>query len=134
MLRLEQSNFLEKPKEASYPTNEKGLKGKSQQKSSGRWTKEEHLRFVEGLKKFGKNWKSIEEYVGTRNGAQVRSHAQKYFNKLGKDGLPNFEDTNLQIVKKSEEVIRKTSGSSLDTNDSDHGFITNKHFAKVNRS
>ena len=41
-----------------------------------------------GLFKFGKNWKMIEEVVGTRMCSQVRSHAQKYFikmNKLAKD-------------------------------------------------
>lgn len=33
---------------------------------------------------FGKNWKKVEELVGTRTGAQVRSHAQKFFNRLSK--------------------------------------------------
>ncbi len=63
-------------------------------KVPGRWSPEEHKRFLEGnpprnncaaLAKFGKNWKQVEEYIGTRTGAQIRSHAQKYFNKLNKD-------------------------------------------------
>ncbi len=37
------------------------------------------------LEKFGKNWKQVEEYIGTRTGAQIRSHAQKYFNKINKE-------------------------------------------------
>jgi len=36
--------------------------------SFGRWTKEEHKRFIKAVKKFGKNWKLIEKYVKTRSG------------------------------------------------------------------
>lgn len=28
---------------------------------------------------FGKDWRLIEEHIGTRNCSQIRSHAQKYF-------------------------------------------------------
>ncbi|CAD8207600.1 unnamed protein product [Paramecium octaurelia] len=51
----------------------------------GRWVKEEHQRFVEALSLHGKNWKKVEDYVGTRSGAQIRSHAQKFFNRLEKE-------------------------------------------------
>lgn len=34
---------------------------------------------------YGKDWKKVEEIVGTRSGSQVRSHAQKFFNKLLKE-------------------------------------------------
>ena len=34
---------------------------------------------------FGKDWRSIEEHIGSRTCAQIRSHAQKYFNKLNRD-------------------------------------------------
>lgn len=34
-----------------------------------------------GIQLFGKNWKKIEGLVQTRNGAQIRSHAQKFFQK-----------------------------------------------------
>ena len=36
-----------------------------------------------GLQLYGKNWKKIEALVVTRNGSQIRSHAQKYFLKMG---------------------------------------------------
>jgi hypothetical protein len=35
---------------------------------------------------YGKDWKKVEQHVNTRSGSQVRSHAQKFFNKLQKDG------------------------------------------------
>lgn len=50
----------------------------------GRWTKEEHDKFVDGLKKYGKNWKLIEDFVDTRSGSQIRSHAQKFFSRIEK--------------------------------------------------
>ena len=35
----------------------------------GRWTKEEHILFIEALNKYGKNWKKAEEYIKTRTTA-----------------------------------------------------------------
>ena len=45
---------------------------------NGRWTKEEHIRFVEAILKFGNEWKEVQDYVKTRSSTQARSHAQKY--------------------------------------------------------
>jgi hypothetical protein len=36
------------------------------------------------MMQYGKDWKKVEEYVKSRTGSQVRSHAQKFFNKLQK--------------------------------------------------
>jgi len=37
--------------------------------NSGRWTDEEHARFLEALKLFGKNWNKVHRHVGTRTSA-----------------------------------------------------------------
>jgi hypothetical protein len=29
---------------------------------------------------FGRDWKKVEQHIGSRSGAQIRSHAQKFFN------------------------------------------------------
>lgn len=54
-------------------------------KSNGRWTTEEHLLFIQGLTKYGKDWKKIEEILKSRDGAQIRSHAQKFFLRMTKE-------------------------------------------------
>lgn len=62
-------------------------------KHGGRWTDAEHRRFLDGLKKFGRDWRAIEEHIGTRSCSQIRSHAQKYFlrfEKLKEEHLKNL--------------------------------------------
>lgn len=41
----------------------------------GRWTVEEHQKFLYALKQFGKDWNKVHEYIGSRTSAQTRSHA-----------------------------------------------------------
>lgn len=36
------------------------------------------------IMQYGKDWKKVENYVKTRSGSQVRSHAQKFFSKMQK--------------------------------------------------
>jgi SHAQKYF class myb-like DNA-binding protein len=52
--------------------------------NTGRWTKEEHQTFLDGLKQHGKEWKKIANMIATRTVVQIRTHAQKYFQKLAK--------------------------------------------------
>jgi hypothetical protein len=34
---------------------------------SGRWTRSEHLRFLQALKIYGKEWRKVQSHVKTRN-------------------------------------------------------------------
>ena len=49
---------------------------------SGRWKLKEHIQFLEGLDKFGTDWKKICPLIKTRTANQIRSHAQKFYLKL----------------------------------------------------
>jgi hypothetical protein len=44
---------------------------------------------VEALGLYWRDWKKIEAYVQTKSVIQIRSHAQKYFIKMQKEGRPN---------------------------------------------
>ena len=52
---------------------------------SGRWSADEHRLFLRGLEMHGKDYKKIAALVKTRNVTQLRTHAQKHFQKLAKE-------------------------------------------------
>lgn len=56
----------------------------AQGENTGRWTAEEHRLFLEGLEQHGKGWKKIASLIKSRTVVQIRTHAQKYFQKLAK--------------------------------------------------
>ena len=75
--------------------------------NTGRWTHEEHEKFLHALKMYGKEWKKVQEFVGTRSSTQARSHAQKFFSKMGKGSCsnsPHKKDLSYK-TKKSKKII-----------------------------
>lgn len=92
--------------------------------SNGRWTKEEHQRFVEAIKVYGKNWKKVEEFVGTRTGAQIRSHAQKFFLRLEKEVKTKQQ---MQTNANQSVSVRKISEGSISTHHTQPGTLIPSH-------
>ena len=55
--------------------------------STGKWTDAEHKLFLQGIEENGRRWPKVSALVGTRTTAQVRSHAQKYFQRCARIDL-----------------------------------------------
>ncbi|KAL1134942.1 hypothetical protein V6Z11_A12G139400 [Gossypium hirsutum] len=91
-------------------------------KQRERWSEEEHNRFLEALKLYGRAWQRIEEYIGTKTAVQIRSHAQKFFSKLEKEalakGVPIGQALDIEIPpprpkrKPSNPYPRKTGAAT----------------------
>lgn len=58
----------------------------------GRWSKEEHEKFIEAIIKYKSEWKKVQEHIQTRSSIQARSHAQKFFMKMNKSSSYNIKD------------------------------------------
>ena len=74
--------------------------------NSGRWSEEEHQKFIEGILEYGNEWKKVRKIIKTRTSTQARSHAQKFF---------------LRIKKNISEIQRKKN-KNFDENDNNTFF------------
>lgn len=87
----------------------------TQGENTGRWTAEEHRLFLQGLEQHGKGWKKIASLIKSRTVVQIRTHAQKYFQKLakarqnGEEGEVGMENRERLVV--SGTVKRRRSGT-----------------------
>jgi SHAQKYF class myb-like DNA-binding protein len=86
--------------------------------NEGRWSYKEHIKFIEAIAEFGKNWKDVQKYVGSRSSTQARSHAQKFFLKLKaiKTSKFDFDFSNnnirslsdiIEIIKRKDEYLKR---------------------------
>ena len=71
--------------------------------NEGRWTKEEHDKFLDGIVQYGINWKKVKILISSRTSIQVRSHAQKFFRKLK---MCKDENLGIDFTKESVSSIR----------------------------
>ena len=105
-------------------TTNKDSESNNSKFQSGKWTEEEHEKFIEGILLYGNEWKKVQGIIKTRSSAQARSHAQKFFLKI-KKSIDNV-DGNLNINKKNQmiddiitEIIPKKYAKNLNKNQKD---------------
>ena len=77
---------------AGWPTSRQPINaaltfGHGKRNDPGRWSSEEHEKFLHCMQKFGRDWPRIMEAVGTRNIESIRSHGQKVFIRLERQGI-----------------------------------------------
>eukprot|EP00347_Sterkiella_histriomuscorum_P017464 403349266 len=108
------------PRDASLDSSDEGNQNddkddssntKDDNKNAGRWTDEEHAKFLVALQLFGKNWNKVHKHVGTRSSAQTRSHAQKYFNKLMRRGTKEATEE-LQLLTRKDSLLKTSIDES----------------------
>jgi len=111
-IKLEKSEEVEKNDskinlEEKEELQETFSKGKP---NTGRWTEEEHKKFLKAIEIYGKSWNKVQSFIGTRTATQTRSHAQKYFNKISTSNNTNDlnEDKNqlFNTPKKRESKVK----------------------------
>lgn len=110
----------------------------SKASSNGRWTKQEHQKFLlgtpflkPGLQLYGRDWKKIEEIIGTRSGSQIRSHAQKFFLKTRKSlDSPPSQDAQLSAFDSPSALpnLEKELSESSDTG-TDFSYFFNRMYS-----
>nr|WBR49960.1 MYB1 transcription factor [Chrysanthemum x morifolium] len=67
-------------------------------KQREKWTHDEHKKFLEALKLYGRAWAQIEEHVGNKTAIQIRSHAQKFFSKVVRESS-DFDGTTVDHIE-----------------------------------
>ena len=85
---------------------------------SGRWTEEEHQKFIEGILQYGNEWKKVQQIIKTRSSTQARSHAQKFFlrvKKIIKNNGGNFNTNEKDEILESiiNNILPNKKGESL---------------------
>ena len=72
---------------------------------TGRWTEEEHRKFIDGILEYGNEWKKVQQIIKTRSSTQARSHAQKFFLRVKKVIKNNGGSFNINEKDKIIECI-----------------------------
>ena len=80
---------------------------------------------MKAIELFGKDWKKVQQYVGTRTSAQSRSHAQKVLPKTSLDQIDKITCTPQKKLKPLETEFAKDESQS-DSSQSEDEPPTNK--------
>lgn len=117
------------PNESSAAPTDNSIVGCKSSEKIGRWTEHEHSVFLEGLEKHGKQWKTIAGMIGTRTVVQVRTHAQKYFQKMERKQIASISSSSSIDSTRPLDKVTFTKRKSL----SDISSLTPKKKKKTQR-
>ena len=106
--------------------------------NNGRWSEEEHKKFIEGILEYGNEWKNVQNVIKTRSSTQARSHAQKFFLKIKKNlDINNSNRDKNYSLKKIFEILTgeiKNKNLNLEQKEKIKNFILkiNNNFEENN--
>jgi len=86
--------------------------------NTGRWSEEEHSKFIDGILEYGNEWKKVQNLIGTRSSTQARSHAQKFFLRLKK----NFNLESDILSENNSTAVSPISNSSSNNKNNENGI------------
>lgn len=101
------------PNESYASPADNSIVGSKSDEKIGRWTELEHSVFLEGLENHGKQWKTIAGMIGTRTVVQVRTHAQKYFQKMERKQIASISSSSSIDSTKPQDKISLSKRKSL---------------------
>ena len=101
--------------------NKKSKLSKRNGLNIGPWTKKEKIKFIEGIYRFGSDWRAIKKFIGSRLSEQVRSHGQKFFLKmkmfkdpsLGIDFTKNSNIDKKEIIRALRDIINNSKDENI---------------------
>ena len=127
----------------------------------GRWSYDEQIKFIDALSKYGTNWKQINKVINTRSLPQIRSHAQKFFNRLKlckneelgidftKNEIKNIKDmiNHIKLINSNNNVnkillylskniinnIEEKENKTIDNNDNNNIIIQKNTYEELNK-
>jgi len=113
VIKKDKSNLIKKEKKPKpEKLNKKGEKKKNNDTNpefiNGRWTQEEHQKFIDSILKYGNDWRKVEKYIGSRSSTQARSHAQKFFEKMKMANIIDevIDLSNKTSIKSLQETLK----------------------------
>ena len=110
---------------------------------TGRWSEKEHQKFIEGILRYGNEWKNVQNIIKTRSSTQARSHAQKFFLRLRKTipqesfnnhdkifkyiiGSCDKNENNIKLSQEQKDKLMSVIKSNLRTEENINNISINK--------
>ena len=88
--------------------------------NEGRWSSEEHIKFIKAFVYFGKKYKLIQKYISSRNCHQIRSHAQKFVLRIKSLKNKDYDFSNDNINSLSDIIDIIESNNKTNTNNKEY--------------